>query len=119
MLNKNELRDRRHLRIRKRLAGTAERPRLCVFRSSLHIYAQVIDDDKGVTLVSASTVAKDVKASVGEATKSGAAQKVGEAIAKACLAKGIKQVVFDRGGYVYHGRITALAEAARKAGLEF
>ena len=119
MLNKSELRDRRHLRIRKRVAGTAERPRLSVFRSSQHIYVQVIDDDKSVTLAAASTLVKDVKSAISEATKSGAAEKVGEAIAKICLSKGIKQVVFDRGGYPYHGRISALAEAARKAGLEF
>jgi len=118
-MNKSEQRERRKLRIRKSVSGTAERPRLSVFRSSQHIYAQVIDDEKNTTVACASTLSKDLKSSVGEATKRGAAEKVGEAIAKICLSKGIKKVVFDRGGYVYHGRISALAEAARKAGLEF
>ena len=92
---------------------------MSVFRSAKHIYAQVIDDESGKTLAAASTLAKDVKGAASEANKTDAAKKVGEAIAKACLSKGMKQVVFDRGGYMYHGRVSALADAARKAGLEF
>jgi large subunit ribosomal protein L18 len=116
---KNEQKERRKRRVRAKITGTSERPRLSVFRSSQHIYAQVIDDQVGATLAAVSTLTKDVKGAVAEANKTDAAKKVGEAIAKACLAKGVKKVVFDRGGYVYHGRVSALAEAARKAGLEF
>jgi large subunit ribosomal protein L18 len=116
---KNEQKERRKRRVRAKITGTSERPRLSVFRSSQHIYAQVIDDEAGKTLAAASTLAKDVKGTIAEANKTDAAKKVGEAIAKACLAKGVKKVVFDRGGYVYHGRVSALADAARKAGLEF
>jgi large subunit ribosomal protein L18 len=111
--------ERRIKRVRSKLHGTAGRPRLSVFRSSQHIYAQVIDDDAGHTLAAVSTLSKDVREGLGEATKTEAAKKVGEAIAQACLAKGVKRVVFDRGGYQYHGRVSALADAARKAGLEF
>jgi large subunit ribosomal protein L18 len=117
--DKIEQRDRRKRRIRSKVAGTPERPRLSVFRSAKHIYVQVIDDESGQTLAAASTLTKDVKDGIGEANKSDAARKVGEAIAKACISKGVKKVVFDRGGYMYHGRISALADAARKAGLEF
>src|SRR5262249_5703617 len=106
-------------RVRKKIAGTPERPRLSVFRSSQHIYAQVIDDESGKTLAAASTLTKDVRDALGEVNKTDQAKKIGEAIAKACLAKGLKKVVFDRGGYMYHGRVSALADAARKAGLEF
>ncbi len=116
---KVEQRERRKRRIRSKVAGTSERPRLSVFRSAKHIYAQVIDDESGKTLAAVSTLTKDVKGGIGEANKTDAAKKVGEQIAKACLSKGVKQVVFDRGGYMYHGRVSALAEAARKAGLEF
>jgi large subunit ribosomal protein L18 len=116
---KTEQHDRRAHRVRKKISGTPERPRLSVFRSSQHIYAQVIDDESGKTLAAASTLAKDVRDGLAEANKTDAAKKVGQAIAKACLAKGLKKVVFDRGGYMYHGRVSALADAAREAGLEF
>jgi large subunit ribosomal protein L18 len=112
-------RERRKLRIRRRMQGTAERPRMSVFRSLKHIYAQVVDDVKGATLAHASTLSKDVKGPAGGKNKSDCAKLVGEAIAAQLKAKGIKKVVFDRNGYLYHGRIKALAEAARKAGLEF
>jgi large subunit ribosomal protein L18 len=115
-LNKrNEIRQRIHSRIRAKLAGTAERPRLNVYRSLSHIYAQVIDDQSGVTLVSASTMSMKVKTGGNVA----AAKEVGKAVAERAVEKGIKKVVFDRGGYLYHGRIKALADAAREAGLEF
>lgn len=114
--DKNKTRVRRHLRVRKKIFGTAERPRLSVYRSDKNISAQIIDDINGVTLVSASTVGK-------EFTEPGnnkeAAKKVGELIAKKALEKGIKEVVFDRGGYVYHGRVQSLAEGARESGLQF
>ncbi len=119
MMTKEEQRARRHRRIRGTVAGTQERPRLSVFRSARHIYAQVIDDDTGKTLAFAGTLSKDVKPSVGDDNKIDAAKKVGAAIAKACLAKGVSKVAFDRGGYRFHGRVSALAEAARKAGLQF
>jgi len=112
-------RERRKLRIRKKVNGTAERPRLSVFRSARHIYAQVIDDATGITLAHASTLSKDLKGSLEEDNKSDAARKVGALIAKICKSKGIDRVVFDRNGYLYHGRISALAQAARDAGLEF
>ncbi|MDD6483865.1 MAG: 50S ribosomal protein L18 [Clostridiales bacterium] len=107
---------RRHARVRKNISGTAQRPRLNVFRSAKHIYAQVIDDTKGVTLVSASSMDKGF--SVSGANIEGA-KAVGKAVAEKALAAGIKTVVFDRGGYVYHGRVAALAEGAREGGLEF
>jgi len=119
LTQKNEQRDRRSRRTRSRVHGTAERPRLSVFRSSQHIYAQVINDDTGTTLAAVSSLTKALEGALGEATKTDAAKKVGEAIAKACTEKGLKKVVFDRGGYQYHGRVSALADAARKAGLEF
>ena len=112
-------RERRKLRIRKKITGTDARPRMSVFRSAKHIYAQVVNDVKGQTIAHVSTLSKDVKGTIGDDNKSDAAKKVGEAVAKVLLAKGIKKVVFDRNGYLYHGRIKALAEAARKAGLEF
>ena len=112
-------RERRKLRIRRRLSGTSERPRLSIFRSAKHIYAQVVDDVAGSTLAHASTLSRDVRTEVAEANKLDAAKKVGAAIAKALLAKGIDKVVFDRSGYLYHGRIRALADAAREAGLKF
>lgn len=117
--NKNEARQKRHLRVRKTIKGTAARPRLNVFRSLQHIYAQIIDDVTGTTLVAASTVDKEVAAAVEFGGNIEAAKAVGAAIAKRAQEKGITQVVFDRGGYIYHGRVAALAEAAREAGLEF
>ena len=114
--DKNETRQKRHLRVRNRVAGTAERPRLNVFRSLKHIYAQVIDDDKGVTLAAASSLDKDFKGAGGNIA---AAKEVGAAIAKKALEKGISEVVFDRGGYIYLGRVAALAQAARDGGLKF
>ena len=115
-IGRTEIRQTRHIRLRKKVMGTAERPRLSVYRSSKHIYAQVIDDVKGATLVSACTLDKDLKG-VGD-TIAGA-KKVGAAIAAKAKAKSIENVVFDRGGFQYHGRIKALAEAAREAGLKF
>lgn len=117
-ISKNEIRERVHERIRKRLKGTSERPRLTVFRSVAHIYAQVIDDSKGVTLVSASSTekAKGSKTRGGNVT---AAKEIGKRVAERAKEHGIQRVVFDRGGYIYHGRVKALADAAREAGLEF
>lgn len=112
----NKARLKRHARVRTKISGTPEVPRLCVFRSTKHIYAQVIDDVNGVTLASASSMAKDFGAGGGNVE---GAKKVGELVAKAALAKGIENVVFDRGGYLYHGRVQALAEAARENGLKF
>jgi len=112
-------RQRRHSRVRAKLAGTASRPRLCVFRSLNHIYAQVIDDEKGHTLVTASTLDPDIKGGADKKAKSAKAELVGSLVAKRALDNGIKEVVFDRGGYKYHGRVKALAEAARQAGLKF
>jgi large subunit ribosomal protein L18 len=117
--DKNVARKRRHFRVRKKLFGTVERPRLNVFRSNKHIYAQLIDDTNGQTLVSASTVDPELKDQVETGGNIDAAQKVGELVAKRALEKGYKAVVFDRGGYIYHGRVQALANAAREAGLEF
>ena len=107
---------KRHARVRGKISGTAERPRLCVFRSENNIYAQIIDDTVGNTLVSASSVEKGFEGNGGNAE---AAKKVGAKIAERALQKGIEEVVFDRGGYIYHGRVLALAEAAREAGLKF
>lgn len=122
-ISKDSVRRRVHTRIRKKLQGNDVRPRLNVYRSLNHIYAQVIDDDKGVTLVSASTAAgkKDGKAQGKKKTGGNlaAAKEVGKLVAQRAKEKGVKQVVFDRGGYLYHGRIKALADAAREAGLEF
>ena len=112
-------RERRKLRIRKKVNGTEARPRLSVFRSAKHIYAQVIDDATGATLAHASTLSKDLKGTLDEDNKVEAAKKVGALIAKICKSKEISQVVFDRNGYMYHGRVSALAQAAREAGLEF
>jgi large subunit ribosomal protein L18 len=115
-IEKKEIRNRIHQRIRRKLSGTKERPRLAVFRSVAHIYAQVIDDVEGRTLVSASSVDKDGKTKGGNVA---AAKAIGKLVAERAREKGVKQVVFDRGGYQYHGRIKALADAAREAGLEF
>jgi large subunit ribosomal protein L18 len=117
--NKNESRQKRHRRVRKHVIGTAERPRLNVFRSLSHIYAQIINDQTGTTLVSASTVDKEVKGQVEYGGNIEGAKAVGAELAKRALANGITKVVFDRGGYIYHGRVAALAAAAREAGLEF
>lgn len=117
--DKNKARLKRHLRVRKKVTGTAERPRLNVFRSSKHIYAQLIDDVAGVTIVSASTADKELSGDIKNGGNVESARKVGELIAKRAQEQGKKVVVFDRGGYLYHGRIQALAEAAREAGLEF
>ena len=114
--DKNVARLRRHRRVRGKISGTAERPRLDVFRSAKHIYAQVIDDDKGVTLASASSMDKDFNAYGGNVE---AAKKVGQMLAERAKAKQIEEVVFDRGGYVYHGRVAALADGAREGGLKF
>ena len=115
MIKRNEIRQRIHNRIRAKLAGSGERPRLNVYRSLNHIYAQIIDDQKGVTIASASTLATKSKTGGNVA----AAKEIGKAIAEKAQEKGVKKVVFDRGGFLYHGRIKALAEAAREAGLEF
>ena len=109
------IRLRKHARVRAKISGTAECPRLCVFRSNKNIEAQVIDDVKGVTLASASSIALKLE----NGSNIEAAAQVGKAVAEACLAKGIENVVFDRGGYAYHGRVAALADAAREAGLKF
>ena len=114
--DKNKARQKRHLRVRNHIAGTAARPRLNVFRSLKNIYAQIIDDEKGVTLVSASSKDKGFAQYGGNVE---AAKAIGAAVAKKALEKGITEVVFDRGGYIYHGRVAALAEAAREAGLKF
>lgn len=112
-------RRRRHARVRRQVSGTAERPRLAVFKSARHIYAQAIDDRKGETIASASTLDPDIRGSIAYGGNVEAASKVGTLIAERLKAKGIKRVVFDRGGFLYHGRVKALADAAREAGLEF
>jgi large subunit ribosomal protein L18 len=112
-------RERRKMRIRQKISGTPERPRLSVFRSARHIYAQVVDDSAGTTVAHASTLSRDVRGEVTETSKLDAAKTVGKTIAKLLLAKGIDKVVFDRSGYLYHGRVRALADAAREAGLKF
>lgn len=114
--DKNQVRKKRHARVRTKITGTTERPRLNVFRSNKHLFAQLIDDTQGVTIVSASTMDKDFTGSTGNVE---AAKLIGETIAKRAVEKNIKSVVFDRGGYLYHGRVKALAEAARENGLEF
>ena len=117
--SKSVIRQTKHRRLRNTLAGTAERPRLAVFRSNNHMYVQVIDDTCGNTLVSASTLDADVKADLAKTNNLEAASKLGTVIAKKAQEKGIKEVVFDRGGYIYAGKVAALADAAREAGLEF
>ena len=114
-----QIRQKKHYRLRNHLAGTAERPRLSVFRSNKNIYAQIIDDSTGRTLVSASTLDKDVKSSLEYTDNTEAAKYVGTVIGKKAVEAGIKEVVVDRGGYIYHGKVQALAEGAREAGLEF
>ncbi len=117
--SRQEIRVKKHMKIRNRFAGTTERPRLAVFRSNNHMYAQIIDDTVGKTLVAASTVEKDVKAELNKTNDVEAAAYLGTLIAKRAIEKGINTVVFDRGGFIYQGKIAALADAAREAGLEF
>ncbi|MCR5830181.1 MAG: 50S ribosomal protein L18 [Lachnospiraceae bacterium] len=116
---RTKIREKKHLKIRNRFSGTPERPRLSVFRSNSHMYAQIIDDTVGNTLVAASTLDKEVKGQVKFTDNVEAASLLGKVIAQKALDKGIKTVVFDRGGFIYHGKVQALAEAAREAGLEF
>lgn len=118
-IDKNKDRVIRHQRVRKKISGTAERPRLSVYRSLNHIYTQLIDDVKGVTLCSASTMEKEIASKVAKMTKTGAAALVGETIGQRAIKAGIKEIVFDRGGYIYTGRVQAVADAARKTGLIF
>lgn len=118
-IDKNAIRRRKHVRVRNKISGTPTRPRLCVFRSNKHISAQIIDDEAGKTLVSASTLDKEVKTSIANGSNKDAAAAVGKKIAERALAANIEEVVFDRGGYIFHGRVAALAEAAREAGLKF
>ena len=118
-VDKNKERLRRHKRVRKNISGTAEAPRLCVYRSLVNIYAQIIDDTKGVTLVACSTMEKEIKSQLEGKTKQEQAKLVGAKLAEKALAKGISAVVFDRGGYLYTGRVASLAEGAREAGLKF
>ena len=117
--SRSKVRAKKHLRLRNRFSGTAERPRLAVFRSNNHMYAQIIDDTVGHTLVAASTLEKEIKAELEKTNNVDAAAYLGTVIAKRAIEKGIKEVVFDRGGFIYQGKIKALAEAAREAGLEF
>lgn len=122
MVNKesrSEVRIKKHMRVRNHLAGTADRPRLAVFRSNNHIYAQIIDDSVGNTIVAASTVEKSIKEALEQTDNVDAAAYVGKVVAERALEKGIKTVVFDRGGFIYQGKVQALADAAREAGLEF
>ncbi len=117
--SRQEVRVKKHMKIRNRFSGTAERPRLAVFRSNNHMYAQIIDDTVGHTLVSASTLEKEIKAELEKTNNVDAAAYLGTVIGKRAVEKGIKEVVFDRGGFIYQGKIAALADAAREAGLEF
>ena len=117
--SRQEIRVKKHMKIRNRFSGTAERPRLAVFRSNNHMYAQIIDDTVGNTLVSASTLEKEIKAELEKTNNVDAAAYLGTVIAKRAIEKGITEVVFDRGGFIYQGKIAALADAAREAGLEF
>ena len=117
--SRNDKRLKRHARVRKNLIGTPENPRLCVFRSSKNISCQIVDDENNKTLVSASSLDKELKAEIENGGNKDAAKKVGEAIAKRALAKGIEEVAFDRGGFLYHGRVKELAEGAREGGLKF
>ena len=117
--SRSEIRRKKHYRLRNRFAGTAERPRLAVFRSNNHMYDQIIDDSVGHTLVSASTLEKEIKAELENTDTVDAAAYIGTVVAKRAIEKGIKEVVFDRGGFIYQGKIQALADAAREAGLVF
>lgn len=117
--SRQKVRVKKHMKIRNRFSGTAQRPRLAVFRSNNHMYAQIIDDTVGNTLVSASTLEKEIKAELEKTNNVDAAAYLGTVIAKRAIEKGIKEVVFDRGGFIYQGKVAALADAAREAGLEF
>ena len=117
--SRSEVRVKKHMKVRNRLSGTAERPRLAVFRSNNHMYAQIIDDSVGNTIVAASTVEKSIKEALEQTDNVDAAAYVGKVVAERALEKGIKTVVFDRGGFIYQGKVQALADAAREAGLEF
>jgi len=118
-IDRKKLRSKKHQRIRNRIKGSPERPRLCVYRSLNHIYAQVIDDQKGITLVAASTMEKGLRENLSAGGDLKAAKEVGKLIAEKALSRGISKVVFDRGGLIYHGRIAAVAESARESGLDF
>jgi len=118
-IDRKKLREKRRIRVRKKVFGTAERPRLNVFRSLNHMYAQIIDDERGITLVAASTLSPELRGKLKRGGNIEASKAVGELIAKKAIAAGIKKVVFDRAGYIYHGRVKALAEAAREGGLDF
>jgi len=118
-VNRNEARKKRHLRIRKKISGTAEKPRFNVYKSNKHMYVQITDDMTGHTLVSASTLDPELRDKVDGITKTEAAKMVGELAARRAMEKGIKEVVFDRSGYIYHGRVKEVAEGARQAGLQF
>ncbi len=117
--DRTALRQQRHLRMRRRMAGVPERPRLSVFRSLNHIYAQIVDDQRGLTLAAASTLDTSIRPGLDKLKKTESGKLVGKLIAERALAQGIKRVVFDRGGYLYHGRVKAVADAAREGGLEF
>jgi large subunit ribosomal protein L18 len=117
--NRKAIREKKHARLRNRISGTAARPRLAVYRSNKHIYAQIIDDDAQTTLAAAGSVEKEIRDALDHTDDIAAAEKVGEVIAQRAASKGITEVVFDRGGYIYQGKVAALAEAARKAGLDF
>ena len=117
--SRTKIREKKHMKVRNRFSGTAERPRLAVFRSNKHMYAQIIDDTVGNTLVAASTLEKEIKGELEQTDTVDAAAYLGTVIAKRAIEKGIKEVVFDRGGFIYQGKIAALADAAREAGLEF
>ena len=117
--SRSEVRRKKHMKLRNRFSGTAQRPRLAVFRSNNHMYAQIIDDTVGNTVVAASTLDKDVKDKLEKTNNVEAAKYLGTVVAKKALEKGIKEVVFDRGGFIYHGKVAALADAAREAGLQF
>ena len=119
LVDRNKVRLRKHVRVRKKISGTSVKPRLAVFRSARHIYAQIIDDVAGATLVAASTLDEALKGKEGYTGNKDAAKAVGKLVAEKALEKGIRQVVFDRGGYIYHGRVKELADGAREAGLEF
>jgi large subunit ribosomal protein L18 len=118
-IDKNKIRLRKHVRVRKKISGTTVRPRLCVFRSAKHIYAQIIDDTNSTTLVAASSLDEALKGKLDYTGNKNAAKEVGKLIGAKAIEKGIKQVVFDRGGYLYHGRVKELADGAREAGLDF
>jgi large subunit ribosomal protein L18 len=118
-VDKKEAREKRHMRIRRRMNGSSDRPRLCIYRSNKHIYAQIVDDSQAHTLVSASSLDAELTDKLKKTWNRSSAEAVGELVAKRAIKKGIQSVVFDRGGYIYHGRVAAVAEAARKSGLEF